>query len=288
MAKKVKKRQEPLKIPNVILITAALLSRISRRALVRFAARLFTTPIRHKMPKREIDMDLNSRQRILAIPAIQKKVMLYELGTGPRRFLLVHGWSGRGTQLVKFAEALAQAGHSVVSFDAPAHGKAPGKTTALPEFIASIMEIEKSHGPFEAAIGHSLGGMSLLNAAARGLAVKKLVIIGSGDVIKDIFDDFVRRLKLDLSVSTDLQKLFEKRYDGVMNDYSSYLSAQKLDIPVLVVHDADDMEVPVPCAHHIQENLKNGQLLITQKLGHRKILGDARVLQDALKFLNIN
>jgi hypothetical protein len=30
------------------------------------------------------------------------------------------------------------------------------------DFIASIKEINKLHGPFEAAIGHSLGGMSIL------------------------------------------------------------------------------------------------------------------------------
>ena len=41
------------------------------------------------------------------------------------------------------------------------------------------------------AIGHSLGGMSILNAIKQNLAVKKAVTIGSGDVIQDIIDDYI-------------------------------------------------------------------------------------------------
>jgi hypothetical protein len=46
------------------------------------------------------------------------------------------------------------------------------------DFIASIKEINKLHGPFEAAIGHSLGGMSILDAIKQGLNVKNATVIG--------------------------------------------------------------------------------------------------------------
>ena len=41
-----------------------------------------------------------------------------------------------------------------------------------------VLEIEKQFGPFEFAIGHSLGGMSILNAIKQNLSIKKAVIIG--------------------------------------------------------------------------------------------------------------
>ena len=66
----------------------------------------------------------------------------------------------------------------------------------MPAFIASILEMEQKYGPFEFAIGHSLGGMSVLNAIKQNLAVKKAVTIGSGDVIQDIIDEFVENLEL--------------------------------------------------------------------------------------------
>ena len=55
---------------------------------------------------------------------------------------------------------------------------------------ADDVEIEKQFGPFEIAIGHSLGGMSVLNAIKDGLIVDKAVIIGSGDIVQDILDEF--------------------------------------------------------------------------------------------------
>jgi hypothetical protein len=42
---------------------------------------------------------------------------------------------GRGTQLFKIADELLKQGYSTIGFDAPAHGKSPGKTTIMVDFI---------------------------------------------------------------------------------------------------------------------------------------------------------
>ena len=285
MTKNQKKHQESLKIPKIILVAGTLFSLISDRLTVWFAARLFTTPLKHRMPKRELNMNQNSQQEKLWVTTLEKEIVVYQYGTSNRKILLVHGWSGRGTQLVKIADALLEKGYAVVSFDAPAHGKSAGKTTLMPEFIASIFEIEKQYGPFEAAVGHSLGGMSLLNAVKDGFKINQLVTIGSGDIVRDIIDDFVAKLELKPKYSGLLQAYFESQSNRKMDDYSSYKAAQKIEIPVLVIHDEHDDDVPVGCAHHIHQNLHNGTLLITQKLGHRKILGDAPVIQKVVNFI---
>ncbi len=285
MAKNQKKHQESLKIPKIILAAGSFLSLISDRLTVLFAARLFTTPLKHRIPKREHEMDQHSQQEQLCVNSLQKEIVVYQYGNAPRKILLVHGWSGRGTQLVKIADALLQEGYSTVSFDAPAHGKSAGKTTLMPEFIASIFEIEKKYGPFEAAVGHSLGGMSLLNAVKDGFKIQKLVTIGSGDVVRDIIDDFVAKLELKPKYSGLLQKYFESKSNRKMDDYSSYKAAQKIEIPVLVIHDQDDDDVPMRCAEHIAAHLKKGELIITQKLGHRKILGDTQVIEKVINFI---
>lgn len=288
MSKKPKKSAQSLQIPGIIRFTAKLIALFSTAAVVKFCARLFTTPIRHKMPRRELEMDRNSQQQIVPVPSIDKKIMVYQIGSGAKKILLVHGWSGRGTQLVKFADALLEKGYSVVSFDAPAHGKSPGKTTLLPEFVECLFEVEKKFGPFEAAIGHSLGGMALLNATKKGLNIKRLVTIGSGDIIKDIFDDFIARMELKPETSDLMRIHFESKHNQTMEHYSSYLSAQKIEIPVLVIHDNDDAEVPVKCAVNIHNHLKNGQLILTKKLGHRKILGDPKTIEQSLEFIYTN
>ena len=153
--------------------------------------------------------------------------------------MLVHGWSGRGTQLFKIADSLLKVGYSTISFDAPAHGKSQGKTTIMSEFIHSILEIEKQFGPFEIAIGHSLGGMSVLNAIKDGLKVDKAIIIGSGDIVQDILDEFTSKLGLKPEMSIELRNHFEDKYGVKMDDFSAYKAAQKVQIPVLVMHDND-------------------------------------------------
>ena len=285
MTKKSKKPNQTLKIPKIILVTGKFLSFISTNLAVQFAAKLFTTPIKHKIPKRELEMDSKSRQETIFVPSIHKNIVVYHFGESEQKMLLVHGWSGRGTQLVKFAEAFVKLGYETISFDAPAHGKSPSNSTLMPEFIESILEIDKQFGPFEAAVGHSLGGMSLLNAIKKGLKLHRLVIIGSGDVVQDIINDFVRKLELDAKFNDLLRIHFENKHQLSMDSFSAYHAAKTVDFPTLVIHDQDDDEVPVSCAHHIHQNLKNGALMLTENLGHRKILGDVKVIQKTIQFI---
>jgi len=285
MTKKATNPTKSLKIPYFIILSCKISAFISTKWVTTYAAKLFTTPIKHKVPKREFEMDQKSIQNTINIPQINKNIVTYSYGESSRKILLVHGWSGRGTQLFKIADELLKIGYSTISFDAPAHGKSEGKTTIMSEFISSIIEIEKQFGPFEIAIGHSLGGMSVLNAIKDGLKVNKAIIIGSGDIIQDILDDFILKLQLKKEIAESLRDLFEDKYHVKMNDFSAYKAAQKIDIPVLVIHDNDDPEVPVKAGIHIYNQLKNGTLFLTDSLGHRKILGSQNVIKKILDFI---
>lgn len=285
MSKKVKSDNQSLKIPKPILISAKLLQTISSDLVTLFAARLFTTPFKHKIPKRELQMDKESNQLLISIPSIKKEIVTYHYGNDSKKVLLVHGWSGRGTQLVKIADRFLELGYSTVSFDAPAHGKSKGNSSIMTEFIAAIHEIDKQFGPFDYAVGHSLGGMSILNALKENLSLKKAVVIGSGDIIKDIVEDFVQKLELKPIIAFKIQAHFEKKYGVPMNNYSAFEAAKSVEIPILVIHDEMDIEVPVKAAYHIHKYLQNGKLLITKELGHRKILGDNQVIESIEKFI---
>lgn len=288
MSKKTINSPKPLAIPKIILLISTFLSSISTRAVTLFAAKLFTTPIKHKVPKRELAMDRTSKQQLIPIPAINKSIMVYEYGNSTKKVLLVHGWSGRGTQLFKIADALLKEGYATISFDAPAHGKSPGNSTIMIEFITSIFELERQFGPFEIAIGHSLGGMAVLNAAKSGLEVQKIAVIGSGDIVQDILDNFISSLQLKPIISQKLRNYFETKYGEAMDNYSAYKAASALEIPILVIHDKNDLEVPVEAGMHIYQHVKNGDLMLTEGLGHRKILGDARVIQKVIEFIKTN
>jgi pimeloyl-ACP methyl ester carboxylesterase len=272
-------------IPSFILYTAKVLQSISKNLTVKFAKKLFSTPIRYKLPKRELEMNSNTKQELIYIPKIGKKIMVYQYGTSAKKVLLVHGWSGRGTQLVKIADKLIDMGYSTISFDAPAHGKSPGKTTLMLEFIESILELEKLYGKFDFAIGHSLGAMSILNSIKQGLNVKKAVILGSGDSINDILLDFVSKIQLKPEIATLMRESFEEKFNDSMESYSGAVAAEKVLVPMLVIHDKEDEDVPYTASVNIHNKLKNSELILTDNLGHRKILGDEKVISKIQEFL---
>lgn len=285
MSEKGKKQRETLKIPKPIQVTAKILELTSAKLAAKFAMKLFITPVKFTLPKREEEMERKSRQENIKVTSINKTIRVYHYGEGTKKVLLVHGWSGRGTQLHSIADKLLKNGYSTISFDAPAHGKSGSKKSDMTEFIAAIHQLDKNYGPFEFAIGHSLGAMAVLNAIKEGFKVQKAVTIGSGDVIKDIMDDFIKKLGMKIATGKLMIKIFEKKFGTTINSYSAYIAAQQVTIPVLVIHDTDDADVPVSAAHHIHQNLKDAELLITSGLGHRKILGDKKVINRITDFL---
>ncbi len=278
--------KQSIQIPQPIIYFGKTLEFVSKKLAAFYAGNIFMLPIKFKMPKREFEMDANSVQSTLFVPSLNKEVVIYTYGTADKKIFLSHGWCGRGTQLFKIADALLAAGYSTVSFDAPAHGKSKGTKTNMKEFIEVIFEIEKQMGPFEAAVGHSLGGMALLNCCKENLSFQKLVTVGSGNVIDDIIKDFIKQMRLKPEIGVMMKYKVEKQINRTLNDFSSYIAAKEVEIPVLVIHDHHDADVPISAAREIVANLPDGTLFETKKLGHRKILGDDKVIKEIVSFIN--
>lgn len=286
MSKKNKNKKQSIEIPKIIIYTGKFLESISTSLTIKYAAKLFTTPIKYKVPKREFDMDKNSKQELLFIPTIKKNINIYKYGVGNKKVLLVHGWSGRGTQLFRIADEMVAKGFEVISFDAPAHGKSEGNKSMMPEFIESILEIDKKFGSFDYAIGHSLGGMAIINALRKGFNTNKIITIGSGDKIADIVSDFVNQLQLKPTLSPKLTNHFEKLLNDKMSDYDTFNVIQNFDIPHLIIHDKNDDEVGFYCAENIHKHSKNSTLFLTEGFGHRKILGSDDVIEQINQFVD--
>ncbi len=291
MTKK-QKRSTPVQVlltPRYILTTGKILTAVSPFLASRFAAWLFLKPRKYNLPKREKEMDAKFNQENITVPAIEREIRVYSASANKKgmKILLAHGWSGRGTQMPDIALKLLNDGYDVVSFDAPAHGKAPGKMSMMPHFIETIHHLEKTYGPFYAAIGHSLGGMSLLKAVKDGLKIHKLVVIGTANSVTNITREFAVNMNLNQKVADKMKIYFDKKFGQDMDNFSGAFSAKSVKIPTLVVHDEDDVDVQLSSAHEIHNNLKYGELFITRGLGHRKILGDMKVINKITTFIAV-
>ena len=230
----------------------------------------------------------SAQKKRLFIENINKEIEVLSYGYSRKKVLLVHGWCGRSTQLYAFADKLLENGYMVISFDGPAHGRSTGKTTMMPEFLETIKKINTTFGPFEAAIGHSFGATSLYIATSNFLSIKSFIAIGSGDKISDIILNFAKNLGLKKRSAQLIQSRLEKKWNIKVDDSSSSTVAKKINIPLLVIHDVTDGDVPVSCAYEIRKNLKKGSLLITNKLGHTKILRNENVILKSIDFIKQN
>jgi len=272
-------------IPKGVIRLGKLLQFISKDYATLFAARLFSSPLRFKVPERELMMRESSKKEKLSIPSINAEVQVYVYGYSKTKVLLVHGWAGRGTQLFQIADKILENKMMVISFDGPSHGLSSGKRTNLFEFIETIKAVNKKYGPFEAAVGHSFGAMSLINATADGLKLKRLVTIGADNSIPLIFKYFVEKMELKPVIAHKLEKLFENKYHLKLDSLTSEHKAERVRIPTFVIHDSDDKYVNVSNALAIRQSLRKGELLVTNGLGHHKIFKDKFVIQRIIDFI---
>lgn len=279
------KKAKVLEVPNYIKNTSKVLVAVNKKIAAAFALKLFETPIKYKLPKREQKMFEVSHKSKLLLPDCKKEILVYENKFGPKKVLLVHGWNGRGTQLVSIAKMFKEHNYTIVSFDAPGHGKSPKNTTNMKDFIEAIRVLSKKYDGFDVIVGHSLGGMSIMNSLASGIVTEKAVIIGSGNKTADITTDFLQSIGMDKKISPLLIRLFEHKYQDTMSNYDVAPKAKKVTLPVLVIHDKNDIDVPYNAAETICENLPDGTLMLTEGLGHRKILGDEHVIKTIEDFV---
>lgn len=272
-------------IPRSLIITGKVIQFFSSGLAAKYVARLFSTPLKYKTPERELMMRESAKKERLVIDNIGTEIQVYIYGYSKVKVLMVHGWEGRGTQLYNLADKILENKMMVISFDGPAHGLSDGKRTNMLEFLETIKAVDQKYGPFDFAIGHSFGGMSLINAVANGLQINKLVTIGADNSIPAIFNFFIQKMELKNVVSWKLARMFEKKYNKNLNDISSDVQAEKINIPVFILHDSEDRQVPVRSAVDIRQNLKNGQILMTNGLGHHRIFKDPHVIERIIDFI---
>ena len=256
-----------------------------------FAERLFTTPKRHPRPTREQAVLATARpfhvEVALRAPRWQghtARIAAWRWGTGPTA-LLVHGWEGRGSQLGALVEPLVAAGMAVVAFDAPGHGSSPGNRLYLTDLADCIADVAAASGPLHAVVAHSFGAAAALLAHARnGLDASRNVVLAPNVLLEDSVSQFARAIALD---APD-RALFEASLAEHAGVAAGALTLDHLvgtrDTQLLVVHDRDDREVSVAQGERLAQRWPGAELVLTEGLGHRRVLRDLGVVARVAQF----
>lgn len=247
------------------------------------AKKLFFSPLRYETPQKE--KEIAAKARPFKFWYKEHELQAYEWGAHGPVVILLHGWSGRATQLFAFVEPLLAAGFRVVAFDAPGHHASPGNYSDLVHFSESLTVLANQFKSVHTVIGHSMGGAAALYAFQSGLQVEKLVTIGSPSIAADIIKNFTVLINGSEKTGKVITDYIKKRYGKPFEQFSGQETGKHVQMPVLVIHDENDSEVSVRSAHAFMPVLKQGQFMITKGLGHTRILRDNAVVERAVGFL---
>jgi pimeloyl-ACP methyl ester carboxylesterase len=215
------------------------------------------------------------------------ELQAWSWGDGPT-VLLHHGWNGRAAHMAALVPPLLDAGFSVVTYDAPAHGDSPGRITAAPEMARVLYEVAGELCGVHAIVGHSIGGAATLLAIRAGLRVERAVLLAAPADLRMFIDVFAEHLGLDARTRSGMARRVANRFGMHWGEMSVATWAGGRRPPLLVVHDRHDAVVPWSHGAEICSTWENAELLTTTGLGHRGVRRDPGVVAHAVKFLRPN
>lgn len=245
---------------------------------------MWFTPRRYPMSESaRAVLDSADFQRQVTVHGTQIRTLHWGKG---KKVLLVHGWEGRGIQLRHFIAPLVESGFEVILFDGIAHGETAGKKTNLPEFQLTLEAIAKQEGSIEAIVAHSFGCAAAISAVHSGLACNRLVCISPSSGIQMMLDTFQHAFKLPQHITRLHVELMEEEFGNtIWQRYAMENLVPHLHTQGLIIHDEKDHLVTLSNARFIHHHWPQSQLVETSGLGHHRILGDAKVIQQIAGFL---
>ena len=272
-------------VPRPVRGAFALLSSLSPSVAAHVLSWLFMHPPNRKEPRPEVTRALEKAHRTV-LDLGPRRVTAWRWGSGPRRALLVHGWGGRGSQLLPFVGPLREAGFEVWMIDAPAHGESEGPALVLPEKAALLRAAGERLGGIHAIVAHSFGAAAAALASREEAVAMRLALIAPpGDMLF-----FTRAFASALGFSARAHDLmiarFERRYGVKFESFRADAVEMAQPSPTLIVHDRSDESVPFDHSELLHSAWSGARLLRTEGLGHKGVLSDPDVVAEVVRFVS--
>ncbi|MBO3086231.1 alpha/beta fold hydrolase [Cellulomonas fengjieae] len=207
-------------------------------------------------------------------------------GDGPT-VVLVHGWGGHRGQLASLVGPLVAAGLRVVAYDAPSHGDSgPGdlgrRRTTLPEMMSALDRVVADQGPVRAVVGHSMGAAASALAVLDGTPVQRLVLVTPLADPSTYTVGFARTLGFGERTRHRFVARMEALAGRRLAELDVPVRAANADVPLpptLVLSDRDDKEADHADGARIARAWPGAELVMSEGLGHRRILRDAETIK---------
>jgi pimeloyl-ACP methyl ester carboxylesterase len=186
------------------------------------------------------------------------------------------------------AASLAEHGFRPVLLEMPAHGRSAGSTSNLPQFARAIeyavARLQQEGHTIALLAAHSLGANAAAQAASRGLAIGKLVLLAPPASPRAYTRYFAHVFGLTEKTRAGMQGLIEAREGILMQQFEPCWVAPRIRVPTLVVHDRQDRINAFVDGQAFAHAIQGAQLVATEGLGHRRILKEPSVIARVVMF----
>jgi len=216
----------------------------------------------------------------------EKKVRCWKWGRGPA-ILFVHGWNGRGVNLAYFFKALIDAGYSVITYDAPAHGESDGQFTNYFELTDTVRAFfDPSLGfDIQGIVAYSIGASAAINCISKEQPSIDTVLIAPALKLKELLFNHFNHHGVPKIVHQSLVAELERYYGYDLRQDNPYDLAKTIAAKMLIVHDKDDRTIPYMDSRTLSEKTDNIDLYTTESLGHKLILRDNAVVDFITSYI---
>lgn len=270
-------------IKNITGFYLNAMARIAPNIMARQSFRIFTYPIRTKFEKHHKAF-LNSASKF-DFQYNNQIIQGYKWGSGPKKILFLHGWQSHSFRWKNYIKSLPPDQYTCYAFDAPGHGASEGDMLHLEMYSSLTNSFIRSHGPFDAVITHSMGGLCILYTLFQheDLKTGKLDLMGSPGSGMDFLNFYQKALNLSQK-AIDLTRNYVKNQLG--KDISFYTSdrfIQKINNKGLIIHDFSDYDAPYHYAESLHQNWPNSILIPTKGFGHR--LKSPKIVELVVNYL---
>lgn len=251
-----------------------------------FFRRMMLTPRRDVRPAPRLELP-DPDERV----DLGEGLVAWRWGSGGPVVLLVHGFEGHRGQFGAMIDALLERGYAAVALDVPAHGESAGDELTAVKFIAALERVLDHLKSVHAVIGHSMGAAMALHTLATRLDSKKggtprAALISAPSALGRELRRFAKSVGLSNRGTRAFIRSVEEHVGRPADEFDVRHIAGEVELPVLLIHDQNDRQVPVLESARSAHMLPTAELVITQGLGHNRLLADPKVVRTVMEFID--